>query len=175
MGKSRAWMKKLLTVSAFGFGVCMMSGGTAEAGTVAGNLDVQAEVQATCTFVTSTALNFGPYSPTGGDLDNTGTITVNCTNGATVLVAMGQGNNPLTGSTDAAPLRSMNGGTGTPLAYDLYQDAGRTLVWGNDTSSDMHVTGTGADQQLTVYGRIPGGQAVLAGTYSDAVQATITF
>ena len=36
-------------------------------------------------------------------------------------------------------------------------------------------TGTGASQDLTVYGTLPGGQNVPVGSYSDTVVATITF
>ena len=48
-------------------------------------------------------------------------------------------------------------------------------VWGGTAASDVPHTGTGTETSLTVYGRIPAGQNVPAGSYSDTVVATVTF
>jgi len=70
----------------------------------------------------------------------------------------------------------MTDGSNT-LEYNLYTDAGRTTVWGDGTASSVTAagTGSGAQQSLTVYGRIPASQSVPAGSYSDTVTATINF
>lgn len=37
------------------------------------------------------------------------------------------------------------------------------------------LTGTGAAQAITVFGRIPAGQAPMAGIYSDRITVTVNF
>jgi spore coat protein U-like protein len=141
------------------------------------NLLVSASVTASCTIGTA-PVAFGAYDPTAGaDLDAQGTLTVFCTNGATTTVTLGQGSNANTGSTDAAPVRRMLGGVGGTdhLGYALYSEATYTTVWGNDATSDVDYTGSGLSANLTVYGRIPAGQNVTVGSYTDTVVATITF
>ncbi|MFI5309274.1 MAG: spore coat protein U domain-containing protein [Polyangiales bacterium] len=39
----------------------------------------------------------------------------------------------------------------------------------------MAQTGNGAAQALTVYGRIPAGQGVASGAYTDSVLATVNY
>jgi spore coat protein U-like protein len=68
-----------------------------------------------------------------------------------------------------------DGGTGR-LGYDLYTNAGRSTVWGCTTTNDVDVTSTSsAANVMTVYGRIPAGQDVATGSYSDTVVVTVTF
>jgi spore coat protein U-like protein len=71
----------------------------------------------------------------------------------------------------------MRNGTNT-LNYTLYTTSGRTSIWGDGTLSTVTAngTGTGNNQTLTVYGRVPSGQSNLAaGNFSDTVTATITY
>ena len=70
----------------------------------------------------------------------------------------------------------MANGTAT-LGYNLYTTTGDTTVWGDGTGSTASVagTGTGSNQTLTVYGKIPTGETSLSGTYSDTITATITY
>lgn len=147
------------------------------AATATDNLSVTATVVNNCTISTA-AVAFGNYDPIVANaataLDNTGTVTVTCTNGASTTVTLGQGANADVGSTDAIPLRRMTDTTNF-LAYFLYSDAARTVVWGNTALTGVAHTGTGAATALTVYGRVTAGQNVPAGSYSDTVVATITF
>jgi spore coat protein U-like protein len=168
--------KKGLLVAAFGLGSVMMSGNTAEAGQVNGALSITANVTAACTFDSTSAVAFGAYSPGApGALNGAGSITVTCTSGAAVFVTLSDGAHVLPGSTATDPDRSMDAGTGTPLAYELYSDAGRTVEWGSDVTNDVLVNGTGLSQAINVYGQIPAGQNVLAGNYTDSVNAVVTF
>jgi spore coat protein U-like protein len=150
----------------------------AEAGTATANLSVGATVSANCTISTS-ALSFGAYDPVSANhstaLVGTGGVTINCTSGSTATVTLDQGQNPASGSTNAAPLRQMNDGASDNLAYALYQDSSRTTVWGNTAGTGSGQTGNGTAQGLTVYGAVAPGQNVPAGTYSDTVTATVTF
>lgn len=151
--------------------------GQASAATQTANLSVTANVSATCS-ISTTALAFGTYDPVGthasAPLDAAGGVIVTCTNGALTTVTLGQGAHAGTGSTDVLPLRRMQSGSNY-LAYTLYQDASRTTVWGNTLITGLGHTGTGTATTLSVYGRIPGGQNVASGAYTDTVVATVTF
>jgi spore coat protein U-like protein len=60
------------------------------------------------------------------------------------------------------------------LRYRLYADPSRQVPWGNGTAAPAR-TASGPDADLTVYGRIPAGQNVGAGTYSDVVTVQLSF
>jgi spore coat protein U-like protein len=149
------------------------------AGTATQNLAVTANVPTNC-LIATTALGFGAYDPiqanASSNLDASGgKVTVTCTKGSTPVITLGQGANADSGSTDAAPLRRMANGSDY-LSYSLYTDAGRTTVWGNTAATGYTVSSpTGTAQDVTVYGRISGGQNVPFGNYSDTVVATVTF
>jgi spore coat protein U-like protein len=122
----------------------------------------------TCTIQPGT-LAFGAYDPSSGAaLDAAGTISVTCSRGAAYSVALGAG------SYAAGSTRRMAGPGSDRLQYELYSNAGRTNVW----SATATVNGNAASQApitLVVYGRVPPGQLVQAGDYSDVVQSTINF
>ena len=76
--------------------------------------------------------------------------------------------------------RAMKKGVGVEtLSYNLYLDAAAMSVWGNGTGGTQVYTRTrppyNTDVALTVYGRLPPGQDVTAGTYTDTVSVTINF
>jgi spore coat protein U-like protein len=160
--------------SALGLG---MIGNTdhVSAGTATDSLAVSATVAANCMFKGSSGvLNFGAYDPINTNataaLDVNGTFEVRCTKGTVADVGMGNGSNFSGGS------RRMAGGSYF-LPYSLYQNAGRTTVWGDtvDTDTYEYTAVNGGFTPVTVYGRIPGGQDVGAASYSDTVTMTVTF
>ncbi len=112
---------------------------------------------------------FGAY--TGVNNDSSANVTVNCSNGGTYTVALGAGSNS-NGTT-----RRMAGPSGQFLTYAIYSNAGRTTTWGNGTTFGAQVsgTGTGSNQTLTAYGRVPSGQSPTPGSYTDTVVVTITY
>lgn len=144
------------------------------------NLPVSASVSANCAISTS-AVAFGAYDPAVANastaLDNQGSVTVTCTSGASTTITLGEGDNANAGSTAAVPLRRMSDGAGTPhyLSYFLYQDGGRSTVWGDTGGTGVAHTGTGTSTAINVYGRVTGGQNVPTGSYADTVVATVTF
>jgi spore coat protein U-like protein len=149
-------------------------GQTASAATATANLGVSATVTNNCTISTA-ALAFGSYDPVvanaSANLDGTGTVIVACTKGASATVGLGLGLNA-SGSTR----RMSNGGT-EYLDYELYQDSGRTTVWGN-SGAGLYSPGAApskAARNFTVYGRVTANQDVAAGSYSDTVVATVNF
>lgn len=149
---------------------------------VTANFQVTANVAASCT-VSATNIAFGAYDPADANatnpLDANGSVSVRCTRGtSTALATLSQGANSATGSTCANPLRQMTGGGTLRLRYDLYQEAGRTVVWGCDATNDLPIptfTSSLTPVVLTTYGRIPAGQDAAIGSYTDTVQVSVTF
>jgi spore coat protein U-like protein len=120
-----------------------------------------------CTIAAPT-LAFGPYTPVA-TTDGAATLSVACTRGTAYTVGLNAGSHP-SGSTRQMQM----GATGDLLQYELYSNAGRTVVW----SSTAVVGGTAATSAaiaLPVYGRIPAGQFVEAGDYRDDVTSTVNF
>ncbi len=141
------------------------------------DLAVSATVISSCAIVTA-PVAFGNYDPMVAQastaLDAQGSVTVSCTSGSTAHILLGQGLNPNAGS-DAAPARQMASGANR-LSYNLYTDATRLDAWGNTDLTGVDQLGSGtASPAIVVYGRIPFGQNVVAGAYTDTVAATVTF
>jgi spore coat protein U-like protein len=168
---------KVLATVAFS-SLCWLDASSAMASTATSNLTVSASVSANCSISTS-AVAFGAYDPIAANasaaLNGTGTVTVTCTNGSAAVISLGQGSNAAGDSTDIAPTRQLSDGATHNLAYFLYQNTGRTTVWGNTEATGLGHTGTGTSTGLTVYGAISGGQNMPAGSYTDSVVATVTF
>ena len=149
-----------------GIGLSLCYTSIAHAATDTANMTVDATVVASCT-ITVNSLNFGDYNLS--QLDGTATISPTCTNGTSYSIALDAG----TGTGATTTTRKMTNGANT-LNYSLYQDSGRTTVWGTG-NDDLDGTGSGSAQNITVYGRIPADQSAPAGTYTDTVIVTITF
>jgi spore coat protein U-like protein len=149
--------------------------GTQAASPQTANLSVTATVSANCT-ISTTAVAFGEYDPVvthaSTPLDVSGKVSVTCTTGAPAVITLGQGGNADAASTDAVPVRRMKAGANF-LGYQLYSEGTHTTVWNNDTGKAN--TGTGANQDIDVFGRVAAGQNVPTGSYADTVVATITF
>ncbi|HJT16616.1 MAG TPA: spore coat U domain-containing protein, partial [Thermoanaerobaculia bacterium] len=88
--------------------------------------------------------------------------------GATIYLDSGR--NPV-GST-----RTLSG-TSQRVSYQLYRDAGHTQAWGGGDAGGLQFVSEGVrkPQQVTLYGRIPPGQEVASGLYTDVVTATVDF
>jgi spore coat protein U-like protein len=145
--------------------------GTAQAATTTDTFQVTATVLSVC-LVSATDLAFGNYDPTSATpLDGTNTVTATCTIGTAYNVGLNAGVG--LGATVAS--RKMTNGANL-LNYSLYQEAGRTTVWGNtigtDTVSDTAVLLPTAH---TVFGRVFSGQNVPAGSYADTITVTLTY
>jgi spore coat protein U-like protein len=149
------------------------------AGTATDNMAVSTDVGISCTIAVAD-LTFSGYAPTYGvDNDSTGSVTSTCTMGGGVVLTLGQGSSAESGSTDAVPIRRMLGQSagkaGTFLAYGLFQEHGRTTVFGNTSATGDTFTATGGADVTTVYGRIPKNQAAAIGSFVDSVSVTLTY
>lgn len=161
------------------FGLGALASG-AHAATATGTMNVSASVTASCKIQSIGAIAFGAYDPANvnasSPLTAAGNISVSCTKGDAVSVTLDQGANALTGSTCAAPTRQMANGTNM-LGYAVYSDTGYTKAWGCDATNTVSFTSAGAatPTQLSTYGKVPGGQDVPAGNYSDTVTVSVSF
>ncbi len=141
---------------------------------VAGTLALSAPAGAACTAGTS-GVAFGTYSPSVGD-NSTGTIEVTCgLFDGQPTVAIGAGTS---GNFHARQMRSGP----HQLAYGLYTDAGRTSIWGDGSQGTSTVSMANPQWLLlwlrytrSIYGHIPAGQHVAAGSYTDTILVTVIF
>ncbi|MCE5232342.1 MAG: spore coat U domain-containing protein [Mizugakiibacter sp.] len=153
----------------------------AQAGTASGSFNVTASVVPSCKVVSTADIAFGNYDPADANnttaLDAAGNVTVRCTKNTPAAVTLNQGNNAAAGSTCAAPSRQMADSGSNRLGYAIYKDASRTQAWGCDATNQASFTSAGIASPATLdtYGRIPAGQDVPAGSYSDTVAVTVTF
>lgn len=126
-----------------------------------------AQVSANCT-VSASAMNFGSAGVLLGNADATSTIGVQCSNGVSYQVGLGDG-------THASGSTRRMAAAGGFVAYELYRNSGRTQRWGNAAGSTVLGTGTGGMQNLTVYGRVGAQATPAAGTYTDTIVVSVTY
>lgn len=133
---------------------------------------------------------FGAYDVfAAADTSGVGTVTVSasCRHNRrrryytlTYTIALSPG-----GSGSFRP-RLMSSGSAR-LQYNLYTDAGLTAIWGDGSGGSRTVTATimascnrggnrcRGQQTTAVYGSIPAGQNVAAGSYADTITVTVTY
>jgi spore coat protein U-like protein len=142
------------------------------AATTTSNLDVKITIRTLCLAGATTAVDFGSHGLLNTDTDQTGTVSVTCTNGTSYTVGLGVGGGTGATITD----RRMNGPGGATVLYHLYRDTNRTLNWGDIGGADVQGgTGNGSLQSLTVYGRVPIQTTPAAGDYTDTVLVTFSY
>jgi spore coat protein U domain-containing protein, fimbrial subunit CupE1/2/3/6 len=157
--------------------IILLAAAPALAGSATSNFSVTASVANNCT-ISTTALAFGGYDPIVANastaLDNTGSVTITCTKGAATTIGLNAGNN---GANATGTTRAMKSGSDY-LSYEVYQNSGRTTLWGN-SGGDLFTPANAPDKNprtFTTYGRVPAGQDVPAGaSYTDTVTATVNF
>ena len=135
------------------------------------------EARAVCD-VTATGVSYGAYdvfSPT--PLDSTGSVTVSCDEVPPphVVIAIG----PSAGPGGFSPRQMRHASLPDRLGYNLFTDASRSAVWGDGTGGTQTVVRRVQRNKppvvTTIYGRVPPGQNVSTGSYSDTLTATITW
>lgn len=153
--------------------------GLANAATTSANFDVTITIPALCDVSTTAPTNMAFGTPTSltAAIDQTSSITVRCTTGSSYNVGLSAG----AGAGATVSARKMTGLTTTTatVGYNLYSDTGRTVNWGNTVGTDTVTgTGTGSNQVLTVYGRVPVASlnpAPIPQNYKDTVTVTVTY
>lgn len=133
----------------------------------------------TCSLATGNVV-FGSYdvfSP--GSLDTSTTVVVTCSRFGgpqNITVDIGIGPGAYGGTTSSRKMRTSGGDL---LSYNLFKDAGKTAIWGQvsglDTfTQDLAVPNKSSTQlTTTIFGRIPAGQDVSKGIYSDSIVVTV--
>ena len=170
-------MKSNLLRAAFAAAALGFGSFAAHAATATGTLGVNFNLGQTCTTAQVYPVTF-PGAATGAIAAETGTgvISVTCSTGAPYTVGLDAGLHPSTpGDTTT---RRMAGAAQTTsyVTYDLWQNAGATTHWGNNSPVDtVGGTGTGAAQQITVYGQIPAQTQAQADVYMDTVTITVNY
>jgi spore coat protein U-like protein len=105
-------------------------------------------------------------------LSASSSITTRCTNGDSWRIALNGGSS---GNVAARQMQRVGGGGA--VNYQLYSDSSFTTAWGDGTGGTSMVTGTGTGNQqvISVFGRVPAQTTPQPGNYSDTITATITF
>jgi spore coat protein U-like protein len=125
-----------------------------------------------CT-VSTTPVTFGVYDVfSATDTRAVGSVRYDCnTPIGAVWITLSRG----TGTSFSQ--RSMSRGA-ERLFYNLFRDAGGNIIWGDGTGGshgyfDVYL---GKDAvTIPVYGEMPAGQDVSAGTYTDTITVTVNF
>jgi spore coat protein U-like protein len=143
----------------------------AYAATTTSTFTVQATIQAQCIINSASTLDFGTQGVLSGNVDNSSTVAVQCTNTTPYNIGLDAG----TGTGATVATRKLTSG-GAVINYSLYSDSGRSSVWGNTIGTNTQTgTGNGASQNFTVYGRIPAQTTPAPGTYTDTITVTVTY
>jgi spore coat protein U-like protein len=135
---------------------------------------ISGEAYAACS-VSTTNINFGTYDVFSiTPKDSTGTITVTCGPPPPPHITISIGPSPNSGVFIPRKMRSLSGSD--YLNYNLFSNASMSSVWGDGTGGTSVVetkTTPGQPGFATIYGRIPAGQDVSAGTYSETLTVTV--
>ncbi|MDH3740445.1 MAG: spore coat U domain-containing protein [Hyphomicrobiales bacterium] len=151
-------------------GLAAVFGSKANAATVTDTFTSQIIIQASCIINSTNTLDFGTVGTLTANVDAQADISVQCSNLTAYNVRLDAGIGAGTIAT-----RTMEN-AGTPVNYNMYRDAARTLNWGEtDTVDTVDATGTGSAVLHTVYGRVPPQATPAANTYTDTVTVTVNF
>ncbi|MGG2398009.1 spore coat U domain-containing protein [Pseudomonas sp. SH1-B] len=127
-------------------------------------------------------MSFGQISNLPSNLDivstpGNGSIILQCSPGTAVSLSLNAGLN--TGGAGIGTGRYLARGT-ERLRYQLYQDAARSVVWGDDsnggTRMSINFPGGGASQTYAVYARLFSVSPMpSAGIYTDTITVTVSY
>lgn len=133
--------------------------------------DVSVYINGGCEITVTPLLDFGTVSGAiTTPVDSSISLQAECSSQLPYTVALGDGLHA------SGAQRRMRSAGGEVVDYGLFQDVARSQRWGDGTPEPVRQgTGSGGQQTLTIYGRVPAGQTVPSGTYKDTVTATITY
>jgi spore coat protein U-like protein len=161
-------MNKYISLAAVAAAALALGVSGASALTASGNLTVDLTVSSHCSVGTS-ALHFGNVDA-GATVEQSGGISVTCTNGTGYDITLDNGGHPVSGA------RNVSNGTDL-IPYTLCGDAFASGIcatpWAGATAK--HGVGTGATATVDVYGQAVAGANVTTGLYQDSVGITLTY
>jgi spore coat protein U-like protein len=158
-------MTPVARIICLGFAAAISVTEAASAGTATSTLGVQVVVQPSCT-VSGATLDFGSY--TSGQPGETQIAYSNCPAGQLRFQLDG-------GINGTTSVRKLGNGGGGLLDYRIFRDSARTQNFGQGGEARLITLAAPGSGNVSVYGRIPAGQAVAAGTYTDTVVITLDF
>ncbi len=134
----------------------------------------------TCS-VDAPEITFGDYNPKSVlHVDSVASVDVECTGTLVGLLITYEVEISAGGSGDQMA-REMSSG-GSALAYNLYTDLLRTIVWGDGSGGSGTVSGGHLFSILVpltvnypIYARAFAGQSVASGAYADSLVATVIY
>lgn len=134
-------------------------------------INVTANIANDCK-INTTPVAFGTRGVLNGAVRATGTVTVRCTAGNSYRVSLNGG----TVSSMPADRKMKNAATGEMISYRLSASLDGP-IWGDGSGGTAMVngSGSGATQQLTVFGMVPAQLSPTPGNYSDRITATVYF
>jgi spore coat protein U-like protein len=120
---------------------------------------------------------FGKYDPFSSfPLNSTGTVSIKCNDsGVSFRVKIDSGQNGSGFQPRQLLINSSLTGTET-LDYNLYRDPAHTEIWGDGSPPTVIQEGVhnhGDKPTFTIYGRIPPGQNIPPGYYTDTLRVTV--
>ncbi|WP_426768586.1 Csu type fimbrial protein [Erwinia aphidicola] len=153
--------------------------------TVRDTFQVSAVIESGCSLQNTTqndgvnfgTINFGEHSAINQNVDvssssGAGSLSVICTPGTTLSIALDYGING--GNSNSRFL--INETRSRALAYQLYQDAGYSRIWGTGVEAATIDSYPSSTQTYTVYARLfPISQPPPSGTYTDTVTVTMSY
>ena len=177
-------MRKIL-LSALGTSAALLLAPTAQAD-ITGTVDATITLQAGCIINGqnhsdgSVSADFGTlafgthntlFTQANAQIMSGGALRVQCSPGITPVLSFDAGENDGEGA--GGGLRAMENGSaaGQYVTYNLYSDAGRTLVI--PIGGDITLASDGSEQTVNVYGRAFGTAGLTPGTYSDVITVVL--
>lgn len=133
----------------------------------------RADLVGACSSVTASDMDFGTALPVGGQsqtLQATATVSAICTAGLPVQVTASLGNHFV-----GQQRRMKRSGGNDYVGYEIFRDAGRTLVLGNDPSQSLNFVGTGIQTNVTLFGQATLAPGTEPGLYTDIVAVTLSY
>jgi spore coat protein U-like protein len=126
--------------------------------------------------VSTTDLSFNNYTPASADFANT-TVSVACgLLGLDILPAFSVSLTAMNGSGPATRYLVQGG---THLNYNVYTTSGYSVIWGDNSGGSATENYAGllslGSVSFTGWGRLPAGQYVAAGPYTDRITVTVTY
>lgn len=150
----------------------ILAGAVQAAQTLPEDLDVSIQIVEACVVGTIVPIAFGTQGTLAAAVDAAGAVDVTCPDEVAYSIALDVGG----GAGATVSSRKMTGPGAATINYSLYQDEGRSTVWGDvDGSNRKTASGTGTAQTHNIYGRVPIQTTPAVGTYTDTVTVIVHY
>jgi spore coat protein U-like protein len=140
-----------------------------QAATATTTLDVTAAYNTLCSIDSLSTLSFGTIYDNSVDYTAAASAAVVCTNGQTYGVWIPPGANQ-----NGPQQRMLNASTGAYVNYSLYTDSYYVTAYPSTLTFTGSI-GIGSTQIFTIYAKLPAGQGLTPGVYSDVIQFTVSY